>query len=321
MAERSKRIVLQNEQIIKNIEPETLKLFKKYKMDMELRELSPKSIYQYESDLMSWFAYIYSYQDNKCITKIDEDDLTEFFYYCKSEGNNSRRMKRRMSSISAFYKYLRKKKIILENPMEFMDRPKKDTDIVTQTFLSFDQVKLMRQKLQENVDAGKYRALDLQLYALFSLSTMARVNAVANIRWEQIDLDENMCNDVLEKEGYIVTLYFSDEVAELLKKVKQYRIDNQIDDGGFVFYNDKKKEPLDNSTLVEWAHKIGRMIGVETLHPHDFRHSGSQLLMLSGMPIENISDLLHHQGLDVTKKHYLRPDKKKIKELKDKFVF
>ena len=34
---------------------------------------------------------------------ITEDDLTEFFYYCKTEGNNSRRMKRRMPSISAFY--------------------------------------------------------------------------------------------------------------------------------------------------------------------------------------------------------------------------
>ena len=61
------------------------------------------------------------------------------------------------------------------------------------------------------------------------------------------------------------------------------------------------------------------MIGVDSLHPHDFRHSGSQLLSLTGMPIEKISELLNHSGLDVTKNHYLKQDKKKIKAEKDKY--
>lgn len=320
MAERSKRINLYDKDKLEKVNPETLKLLKKYKMDMELRELSPKSIYQYESDINQWLIYVYENQANQCITALDEDDLTEFFYYCKTEGNNSRRMKRRMASISAFYKYLRKKKIITENPMEFIDRPKKDTDIAVQTFLSFEQVALMREKLNEYVQANGRNAKELQLYALFSLSTMARVTAVSNTRWEQIDFEERVCNDVLEKEGKIVTLYFSDEVKDLLLELKKYREENNIDDNGYVFFSNVTKEPLETSTLTEWAHKIGAMIGEPTLHPHDFRHSGSQLLKLSGMPIEQISELLNHSGLDVTKKFYLRADKKKIRESKDKYV-
>jgi hypothetical protein len=97
-----------------------------------------------------------------------------------------------MASVSAFYKYLRKKRIIKEDPMEFIDRPKKDTDIMTQTFLTREQVTLMREKLQENVADNGYKAKELQLYALLSLSTMARVNAVAHIRWEQIDFDNRI---------------------------------------------------------------------------------------------------------------------------------
>jgi integrase len=62
------------------------------------------------------------------------------------------------------------------------------------------------------------------------------------------------------------------------------------------------------------------MIGIPTLHPHDFRHSGSQLLKLAGMPIEEISTLLNHSGIDVTKRHYLRADEKKIQASKDKYV-
>ena len=312
---------MSNSDAIKDkINEETTKLYKKYKMDMEIRELSPKTIYNYETDLYQWFSYVYENQGNASVLELTEDDITEFIYYCKQQGNNSRRIKRRMSSISAFYKYLRKKKLIAENPMEFIDRPKKDVDVVTQTFLTEEQVELMKTKLNEYVNNGGN--LELQVYALFSLSTMARVNAIANIRWEQIDFESRVCSDVLEKEGKIVNLYFNKEVCELLKKLKKNRIDKEINDGGYVFYSTDRSGNIigmPTATLGDWAKRVGKMIDVPTLHPHDFRHSGSQLLKLQGMPIELISELLNHSGLDVTKKFYLRQDKKKIQQAKDQY--
>jgi len=311
----SKKIRFYNPEKLKNINKKTIELYNKYKIDMTIRELSIKSIAGYENDLQNWFIYIYDNQDNQCIIELEEDDIVEFIYYCKINGNNSRRIKRRLSSISAFYKFLRRKKIIKENPLEFFERPKKDTDIITQTFLTQEQVDLMKQKLKENGD------LQLEVYALFSLSTMARVNAVSNVEWEQIDFNTRTVNNVLEKEAKLVTLYFSKEVQELLLKLKKYREENNIDDGGFVFitrYNKKWNNAV-KGTLQQWVKKVGEMIGVPFLHNHDFRHSQSQLLKLAGMPIEQISELLNHSSLDVTKKHYLRQDKKKMQEAKDKY--
>lgn len=315
MAEMSPKIHFYDEDKLKKINPETMKLWKKYEVDMSLRELSGKTVNGYTNDAQHWLIYIYDNQGNQCVTDLDEDDITEFLYYCKQGGNNSRRMKRRMSTISAFYKFLRKKRIIKENPMEFIDRPKKDADVITQTFLTPEQVELMRVKLKEH--GNKL----LECYAFFSLSTMARVTAVSNTKWDQIDFDERIVKDVLEKEGYTVTLYFSEEVKNMLLEIKQEREDNKVDDAGFVFYSDWKGkiDAITTETLNLWCKKIGKMIGVETLHPHDFRHSGSQLLKLAGMPIEQISELLNHQGLDVTKKFYLRADTKKIQAEKDKY--
>ncbi len=312
-ADKSKRICLSSKEKLDNVNPNTLRLFKKYKIDMELRELSPKTILNYANDLEQWFIYIYDNQSNVPITEITEDDLTEFFYFCKMEGNNTRRIRRRMSSISAFYIFLKKKRLVSENPMDYIDRPKKDVDVVTQTFLTKDQVSLMKKKLKE------YGDLELETYALLSLSTMARVNAVSSIRWEQIDFEDRTINDVLEKEGYRVTLYFSSEVKDLLLRLKESRQNDGVEDGGYVFRGTNRDGHISPATLTSWTKKIGLMIGVPTLHPHDFRHSQSQLLKLAGMDIEDISTLLNHSGTDVTVKHYLRPDKKKVKELKDKF--
>jgi integrase len=313
--QRSKQIHIGDKDTEKEINKENLKLLQKYKRDMEIRELSPKTVYNYETDILAWLRYLVKEQFNPIITELTEDDIEEFFYFCKQEGNNTERMKRRMSSISAFYKFLRRKKIIVENPCEFIPRPKKGLPVVTQTFLTPEQVDEMIKKLKEQDD------LLLYTYAMFSLSTMARVTAVSSIKWEQIDFEERIVEDVLEKEGKIVNLYFSENVKELLLELKKQREENGID-CPYVFTTkyDKKYEQVTTGTLGEWTKKCGKLIGVSTLHPHDWRHSGSQLLSLNGCPIEKISELLNHSGLDVTKNHYLRQDKKKIRAEKDKYT-
>lgn len=315
VAERSKRLIFHNQEKLQNVNAETLKLLQKYKVDMSLRDLSENTMYQYEKDLNQWFIYVLDNQFNQSVLELTDDDITEFFYYCKQQGNNTERMKRRMSAISAFYKFLRKKKYIKENPVEFLDRPKRGTPIVVQTYLTKEQIELMKQKLIE------YGDIQLQAYALFSLSTMARVNAIANMKWEQINFENRICSNVLEKEGKIVDLFFSVEVKELLIKLKAHREENNIDDFGWVFYSghNTKDKPISNVTLADWCRHIGEMIDVPTLHPHDFRHSGASLLKNAGMELEDVSVLLNHSSTDVTRKFYIKEDTNRITNLKDKF--
>lgn len=312
--ERSKPIHIGTEVTDDMINPENLKLLKKYLRDMQMRELSEKTVYSYECDIKAWFRYIYKEQFNQCAKDLTEDDIEEMIFFCKEQGNNTERIKRRMASISAFYKFLRRKKEIVENPMEFVPRPKKGLPVVVQTFLTKEQYEEIKVKLEE------FNDLQLKTYVMLSLSTMARVNAVSNIKWDQIDFDSRTVDDVLEKEGKIVTLFFSEEVKDLLLKLKEEREKDGIN-VPYVFvtrYNGVYKK-AETGALGDWTRKVGTAIGVPTLHPHDWRHSGSQLLSLSGCPIETISSLLNHSGLDVTKNHYLRQDKTKMQKEKDKY--
>ncbi len=317
MAERSKRICLYNAEKVKQINPETLKLFQKYQIDMSIRDLSPNSIKQYTSDLYQWFVYMYDNQFNLSVLEATDDDLNEYFYFRKQEGNNVARQRRIMSSISAFYKFLRKKKLIKESPTEFLERPKQGQPVIKQTFLNVDQVNKLREKLTE------YGDIQLQAYIFFGLSTMARVNAMAHLRWEQVDLNERTCTDVLEKENKIVDLYFSQEVEKLLREMKQEREEKGINDFGWVWYTPyiTEKECINNGTLNDWCKKAGEMIGIPTLHNHDLRHTGSNILKELGMDIQDIAELLHHESTETTVKHYLTVNKKKVKENKDKFLF
>lgn len=311
---RSKRIVLHDEEKLTRVNPETLKIFQRYKVDMTMRNLSPRTQKHYIYDLQQWFIYILDNQDNRSIVELTDDDITEFLYYCKSEGNNSERMKVRIAVISALYKYMRKKKLIVENPTEFIDRPRRGIRIIEQTYLTPEQVALMRERLISAKD------LQLRTYAMLSLSTMARNSAIASIRWNQIDLEGKVIRGVLEKEGKIVDLFFSDEVKYLLMQLKQQRTAKHKDDHGWVFYSGKNVDkPVHSGTLNDWSKRIGAMIGVPTLHPHDFRHSGATLLKNAGMALEDVSVLLSHESTDTTKKFYIKEDTARISSIKKNY--
>ena len=315
MLQRSKRILFHDDEKLKLINPESLKLLQKYTIDMSLRDLSQRTIYSYENDLHQWLIYIYDNQFNQSVRELTDDDIEEFLYYCKMQGNNVERMRRRIASIAAFYKFLRKKKLISENPIDTIDRPKRGMPVIVQTFLTKEQVDLLREKLIEHGD------IQLRLYILFSLSTMCRVNAASSIRWEQIDFDNRVVHDVIEKEGKVVDLFFSDEVKAIMLLVKAEREILGIDDHGWMFYTSRctADRHINKGTLCDWCHTAGSLIGVETLHPHDLRHTMATLLKRAGMPLEDIAALLNHESTDTTRKFYIKEDGERISRLKDTY--
>lgn len=307
-AERSKRILLDGE-----VNPKNMQMYRKYKQNMTMRGLSEKTIYQYEKDLFSWFKYLNFNQFDLLVEDVTQDDLEEYFFYRMEEGNNVNRIKRMMASISAFYIFLRKKRMITENPMEFIDRPKKGKPVTIQTYLTPEQVEEMKIKLKE---CGN---LTLEAYALFSLSTMARVTAVSNTKWKQINWEEELVEDVLEKGDKIVTLMFNKEVKDILLRLKEEREKLGVDcEYVFASKYQGKWDKVNPGTLCDWCKKIGNMIN-SPLHPHDFRHSGATLLKNMGMQLEDISEILNHASTEVTRNFYIKADNSKIKENKDKF--
>ena len=307
----SKRILLHDETKLKQVNPETLSIMNKYKIDMSMRNLSPRTQYHYELDLQQWFIYILDNQNNRSICELTDDDITEFLYFCKQQGNNAERIKGRIAAISALYKFMRKKRIISENPVEFIDRPRRGQPITQQTYLTPEQVALMRERLIGSDD------LQLRTYAMLSLSTMARASAIASIRWDQIDLDNKIIKGVLEKEGKIVDLFFSDEVKYLLVQLRLQRESKSRNDHGWVFYSGRNVDkPINTGTLNDWCKHIGQLIGVPTLHPHDFRHSGATLLKNAGMSLEDVSVLLSHESTDTTKRFYIKEDTARISNIK-----
>ena len=80
-----------DENKLKSVNPENLKLLQKYQVDMSIRGLSENSVKGYLSDLHQWFIYLHDNQFNLSVLECTDDDLNEYFYFRKQEGNNRRK--------------------------------------------------------------------------------------------------------------------------------------------------------------------------------------------------------------------------------------
>jgi len=300
------------------------KRFFNYK-SLNLSESTKKS---YQNDLDQFFVFLKDRYDEGIVEEEDlleimKDDigiddmvdiLEDYITFCIEKlGNNERRMQRRMATLSSLFGYFLKKRKIKVNPMDFIERIRirpNEKPQVKQTYLTKEQVETIRRKLKK----GK----ELQLTAFFevALSTMARVNALSNIKISQIDFDNGIIKEVLEKEGKVVNLFPSDRALKAIKAWIKER--EEIGFNSDHLFLSKKGEKISKVTIqTRWIKDIGDYVD-EDLHVHDLRHSGSNLLYQKGMKLEDVSTLLNHSGTDVTRAHYLQENYDKIQEDKKK---
>lgn len=330
MAEKRKYVRYVTKDKLAKVDNRNIVLVKKY-FSFKNMNLSDSSKKSYESDFNQWLVFINEkYREgmihSEHILDIVGDNIEDmvdliedYMAFCTSVlGNNERRIQRRMSSISSFFLYLRKKRKIKENPIEFLDRPKVsagEKPQIIQTFLTEGQIDKIRKGLK------KMGNIQLQLYFEFSLSTMARVNAVSNVKIDQIDFNDSSVNKVLEKEGYLVDLFPSEVTFKLIKEWLNHRKENGID-SEYLFitkYGGEWKKVTKGAIQTGWIKKIGEIVDLPELHAHDLRHSGSSLLFNKGMALEEVQRLLNHKSPTTTQQHYIKEDSKKLKDSKKRF--
>lgn len=332
MSGKRKYIRYATKEKLEKVSEENKRHIQKY-FNFKNMNLSESSKASYESDFNQWLIFINEKFNsgslsNEDILKIlkDEDGMEDmvdtiedYIAFCTSIlGNNERRIQRRLSSISSFFLFLLKKRRIKSNPLDFIERPSVsagEKPQVTQTFLTSEQIEAIRSGLEGSEN------LQLRLYFELSLSTMLRVNAVCNIKVDQIDFESGIVIGVKEKEGYVVDGLLSDLTIQLIKEWLEYRKENGIE-SEYLFvtrYGGEWKQVTKNTMQTVWTKKIGKIVDVPELHPHDFRHSGSSLLFNKGLPLEDVQELLNHRSPDTTLKHYIKRDMKKLQDAKKKF--
>lgn len=151
----------------------------------------------------------------------------------------------------------------------------------------------------------KYDIQDQILWELF-LDSACRISAIQNLKIEQLRLDEGFFEEVREKEGYIVNVFFFDKCKELLQEWINTRIEKGIDSEWlFITKYGNEYRKMSQGAIRQRVKKMGLILDISDLYPHTLRKTSINLINnLGGLGLA--SSYANHVSSTVTSKHYIQ---------------
>ena len=257
------------------------------------RNLKKKTIENYIGAVKRLICVI----NNKPLDRMDENDIEWYLMQYErheiADGkkiqpttyNNERRY------LSAFFSWMRKSKLISDNPVETTELqkvPLKPIDYYTP-----EQMARIRDACRTN----RERAI-IEVFR----STGARVGEIAEITLEQVDLETG---DILiqgEKGGKYRTLYLDDDARYYYKRY----LESREDDSTYMFPGSRK--PYNKMTTCAFRglmKNIGNRAGLTCrVYPHKMRKTLGMNLKNRGVDIGIIQEIMGHSSPVVTAQYY-----------------
>lgn len=224
--------------------------------------------------------------------------------------NHERAKARKVSTLRSFFKYFFKKEKLKANVASLVDLPKLHEKPIIR--LEPNEVANLLDSVEEGSTLSpvqqryhKYTHVrDVAILSLF-LGTGIRISELVGINIRDVSFEENAFK-ITRKGGKQTILYFSDEVASVLKTYLDER--NTIitltsgDDAFFLSLQRRRITTRSIQNLVQKYSKVA--VPLKKISPHKLRSTYGTMLYKETGDIYLVADVLGHKDVNTTKKHY-----------------
>ena len=273
----------------------TIKYFKK---DVEqytrsLRALSRHTVANYQTDL-GWFVAFISRAGCKTWFEVDEKTARQYHAACRESGLLGRSISRHLSALRGLFRWLKKEKIIFNNPFLGLKAPKSKSRLPE--VLDVDQMSYL---LSRKADS----ALLIRDKAMFELmyGCGLRVSELTFLNVGDVYLDYNELRVTGKgRKERLLPLGREAKTAILKWLPVRERFMNRLENESPLFLSNRSNR-ISVRTVQSRLHLWGRVLELGTsLHPHMLRHSFASHMLESSGDLRAVQELLGHSNLSTT---------------------
>ena len=224
--------------------------------------------------------------------------------------NEERGIKRKLSSLRSFYKYLYKNEFIQSNPASKVSTPKihdkniirLDADEVANLLDEVESGENLTKKQQMFHDRTKVR--DLALLTLM-LGTGIRVSECVGLDLDDVDLKNNGIK-IHRKGGAEVVVYFGEEVRNALcGYMEERKLITPVSGDENALFLSMQKRRIGVRAVENLVKKYAKLVtNLKNITPHKLRSTYGTSLYRETGDIYLVADVLGHKDVNTTKKHY-----------------
>jgi len=263
------------------------------------RDYSPYTLDNYERDIKQFFLHLdkNKQEDEEILIKnVDRYTVRAYLGHLRSRGLKKSSISRKLSSLRAFYRFLKNRKKIAENPLQRIHSPKHEKNLPR--VLDMQEMKKILDTLFIDRDT-----LTLRDKAIFELlyGTGIRVSELTGLKLETVDLESELLR-VLGKGGKERIVPLAGKVLLALQDYiffarKELNLGNE---SKYVFFNSRGGVLTTRGVRYIVNKRLEKAALNIKVSPHVFRHSFASHLLDNGADLRIIQELLGHANLSTT---------------------
>lgn len=269
--------------------------------------LAQNTLDAYRRDLGCLVGYVGERVQADLLT-VHRDDLREFLASRHADGSSVESIRRLISSLRGFYRFLCTDGQLSRNPAEDLTLPKAWERLPK--VLSIEEVERLMSSVEPSVTPTPVRDRAI-LELLYGCGL--RVSELCGLRTGDLRLDDGFlrCRGKGSKER-LVPVGGAARVA-LAEYLREERPSSEK--SGDVALLSVRGLPLGRETVFRILRKFGGLAGLpKPISPHTLRHSYATHLLRGGAGLREVQELLGHADIRTTE-IYTHVDRQELKEL------
>ncbi|WP_323442526.1 tyrosine-type recombinase/integrase [Sedimentibacter saalensis] len=254
-----------------------------YKHYLNLKRLSPNTVSSYIYDINSFRDYLND-NYNLDITKTRKAQILTYLVNLQKQGKSSSTISRTISALKNFFEFLKKEKLIEDNPATSIHSPKQIKKIPS--VLSEDEVNQLMKIADITTFKGSRDSAILELL----YSSGIKVTELINIKISHININAGIINIEGSKERIVpLSQYAKNAITNYLNNFRNTRCKDHID---FLFVN-IDGEPLSRQgiwKILKFYEKKANL--TNELSPQILRNSFAVHLLSHGADLGTVQELM-----------------------------
>ncbi|MBH0229541.1 tyrosine-type recombinase/integrase [Halobacillus yeomjeoni] len=271
---------------------------KEFLEDRKFKDLSPYTIKMYSQNLRLFLQHC----TKKKIIDVEDvkpKDIKEFLYECRDQGQKISTINNKLRSIKTLMNYLVNEDIIEQNanPTRKQKYIKQHNKVEVLSDYHIKQIlNYYERGLKRNSSITNMRTRTM---IIFCLSTGVRRGEIINIKWEDIDFDNQVIR-VIGKKREVASIPFTNKLKKELAEYKIYMM-NRFKNLEYVFptYSNKKLTDEGVSSIFK---QLKRDLNFDDVRVscHTLRSSFAQRSLMNGMDVLTLQKMMRHESLEMT---------------------
>lgn len=261
-------------------------------------KLSDRTVDQYIRSINALLALI-----NKPLTMIQETDIEYFLLRYKEKGNSNTTVNNCKRFLSAFFTWMRRSKIVTENPCENLENYKEIAKPIEH--LSPEQ--------WEQFKTGCRHVRDRALIEFLRCTAM-RDGEVPAVKISDIDWREGKITIYGQKSGKYRTVCIDSVAITYLDRYLAWRgVSRGSREPLFTSNRNDMRRALDRATIYSAIKGIARRAGMEVnVYPHLIRKTTATNIVRRGGSVAEAGEYLGHAERSTAEKYYIYKDPERI---------